>query len=360
MTLKAYHADDIAAAMAGMLEDDGFAGLYRKASLKKEAAGPLETQVRALIKQWEAALSAGTLAQLKDRATKYNQYFAGGDTTTALQKEIDQTHGHANGSMVFGNLKSEMESLATARAADDQAAEDPRKIPLPKTGDPLEGIPPADVEKEYGIPMPKGKKADDQCAHDAGETCAACDGSMANDVQIADQCAHGPEESCAACDGHAADDANDGDVNLAVAMDFAVKHLSKVASALDAAGYAKVADYIDVTIEHIAEKRPKVILAAKKKDDKKKDKKKGDGKPGRSYKEWLKALPEGKDKEAFAKRYKGALESAKKKGMKKKEAEEYAVRTAIDKLPKKYLKEQTGVHGPGKSGPKVSKKKGKK
>jgi hypothetical protein len=54
-----------------------------------------------------------------------------------------------------------------------------------------------------------------------------------------------------------------------------------------------------------------------------------------------------------------ALEHAKKKGKKTDKAEEYAVRTAIDKLSKKYLKDPGPEHGPGKSGPLTVKKKAK-
>jgi len=230
MTLKSYHANDIAAAMSGILEDESFAGLYRTASLEQKA---------------------------EDKGEK----------------------------------------------------------------------------KPCGCYV-----ADGPCVHD---------GLVADDA-VSETPAEKPGEEAPACDA--------GDIQLAIAIDFAVERLSKVAGALDKSGFAGVADKIDAVISNLSDSRPKVAIAAAKKG--KKNGKGGDGKPGRSYKEWLKALPDGKDKEAFRKRYEGAMETAKKKGMKKKDAEEYAARTAIDKLPKKYLKEPTGVHGPGKSGPKV--KKGKK
>ena len=45
-----------------------------------------------------------------------------------------------------------------------------------------------------------------------------------------------------------------------------------------------------------------------------------------------------------------ALQHAKDKGWKKGRVEAYAMRTAIDKLPKWALKKPTKVHGPGESG----------
>jgi hypothetical protein len=80
-------------------------------------------------------------------------------------------------------------------------------------------------------------------------------------------------------------------------------------------------------------------------------------KPGRGYAGWVKLLENaGGPVEKFKKTYKGALEHAKKKGMKAKKAEEYAMRTALDDVPKKYIGEPSRVHGPGKSGPLTKKK----
>jgi hypothetical protein len=54
----------------------------------------------------------------------------------------------------------------------------------------------------------------------------------------------------------------------------------------------------------------------------------------------------------FRATFEGALEHAKtKKKFKQSKAEEYAMRTAIDDLPKKYIKEPTKFHGPEKTGP---------
>jgi len=269
-TLKNYHAEDIAAAMAETLADEDFAKLYRKASMEKIALTLDEVR--------------GALEQAPDPNAKWNQI-----EPQILEQENKQAGFYGQAKQILREVQSGGRGPGT------------RSIPILND----------DGQAEDEAKKPCGCLANQACDHDASE----------------------------------ADDAQ-----LAVAMDFAIKHLNKIANALDTAGFPGVAQYIDTTSAHIAEQRPKVSTAAKKKG-----KDKGDGKPGRSYKEWLKALPAGKDKEAFEKRYKGAFESAKKKGMKMKEAEEYAARTAIDKLPKKYLKEPTGVHGPGKSGPKVKK-----
>jgi ElaB/YqjD/DUF883 family membrane-anchored ribosome-binding protein len=79
-------------------------------------------------------------------------------------------------------------------------------------------------------------------------------------------------------------------------------------------------------------------------------------KPGRSFAQWVRKLKKmqasQKVIDKFRKSYKGALEHAKKrKNHNVARAEEYAMRTAVDGLPKKYLKEPTKFHGPKKSGP---------
>ena len=60
--------------------------------------------------------------------------------------------------------------------------------------------------------------------------------------------------------------------------------------------------------------------------------------------------------DAFRGRWNGALEYAEKNKKKKqfnslKKREEYAARTAIDKIPKWSIKKPTEVHGPEKRGP---------
>jgi hypothetical protein len=136
------------------------------------------------------------------------------------------------------------------------------------------------------------------------------------------------------------------DASVAIAVDFAIRHVTKVADALDKAGFAGIAEALDDTLRKLAAQRPIVALAEKKKTR------------GRSYKEWVtffgKKGP--KVKEKFTKTFKGALGHAKEKGMKADKAEEYAMRTALDKMPKSYFKEPGKEHGPGKSGPKVTKK----
>lgn len=126
-------------------------------------------------------------------------------------------------------------------------------------------------------------------------------------------------------------------LKLTTAIHFTIKRLNKIANALDIAGFPGIAKYIDKTSSDISKRRPKISNAQ------------------RSYQGWIQNLNSEKAPketiEAFKKRYKGALGYAKKKDeYNKSEAEEYAIRTAIDKLPKKYLKEPTKYHGPGKSG----------
>jgi len=133
---------------------------------------------------------------------------------------------------------------------------------------------------------------------------------------------------------------------LAIAIDFATRHVVKIADALDKAGFAGVAEAFDETLRKLAAQRPIVVLAEKKKTR------------GRSYGEWSKFFgkkgPEVGEK--FRKTYKGALEHAKEKGMGADKAEEYAMRTALDKMPKSYFKEPGKEHGPGKSGPLTAKR----
>jgi hypothetical protein len=126
------------------------------------------------------------------------------------------------------------------------------------------------------------------------------------------------------------------DEKTSVALDFTVNNLVKLADALDSNGFSGIANLLDEAIEKVAAKKKK----------------------GRGFSGWMKFLKEeGGPAEKFEKIYKGALEYAKGEGMKKDEAEEYAMRTAIDKLPKKYIKEPSEVHGPEKSGPLVKKTK---
>lgn len=126
------------------------------------------------------------------------------------------------------------------------------------------------------------------------------------------------------------------DENMQVAAEFAIENLVKIADALDTNGYADLANFVDEAMQKIASKK----------------------KPGRGFKGWVKFLEKQKGPvNAFKKTYKGALEHAKEKGMDKAKAEEYAMRTALDKLPKKYIDKPSKVHGPGKSGPLTKKRK---
>lgn len=130
---------------------------------------------------------------------------------------------------------------------------------------------------------------------------------------------------------------------LAVAFDFAIRHMVKVADALDKVGFPGIAGMMDETLQKLAAARP-IVAEAKQ--------------GGRSYEEWSRFFgKKGKEVgEKFRKTYKGALEHAKGKGMKADKAEEYAMRTALDKMPKSYFEEPGSEHGPGKSGPLTKKR----
>lgn len=74
---------------------------------------------------------------------------------------------------------------------------------------------------------------------------------------------------------------------------------------------------------------------------------KGDGKKGRSPKEWISYLKSKGAPQKLIDQIRGIEESGKKYDKSK----EYIMRTIIDKIPKKYIEEPTKQHGPGKSGP---------
>lgn len=82
-------------------------------------------------------------------------------------------------------------------------------------------------------------------------------------------------------------------------------------------------------------------------------KSKGDGKKGRSPKEWISYLKSKGAPQKLIDQIKGIEQSGKKYDKSK----EYIMRTIIDKIPKQYLEEPTKQHGPGKSGPLAEKKK---
>jgi len=160
-----------------------------------------------------------------------------------------------------------------------------------------------------------------------------------------------PQKAEDGCPEHV--EAEDGcpqcaDAGLAIAIDFAIGHVVKLADALDRVGFTKVAQVLDEALQKLSGQRP-IVAEAKKK-----------AKKGRSHSEWVSFLNKKSKKEGekFSKTYKSALETAKKdKGLKGDKAEEYAIRTALDKVDKKYLDEPGPEHGPGKSGPLTSKSK---
>ncbi len=264
-TLKTYCADEIASAMNAQLNDEGFAGLYRKAEATWWQKGPASQAFKA---EMDAAKTQA------EAAAVHNKWLAAGsEGATQLGKEHDD----------FTPLTEYSEE---------------RRMRL------------------------GGQMAEDVCPK-CGKMPCACD-------QAHDGC---PE--CADAGG------------LAIAIDFAIRHVVKVADALDKAGFVGVAAALDETLQKLAAAKP-IVASAKKKE-----------KPGRSYKEWVTILGKKSPKaaEKFKKTYKGALEHAKKeKGLVAEKAEEYAMRTALDDVPKSYLKEPTPEHGKGKSGPLTTKR----
>jgi hypothetical protein len=98
--------------------------------------------------------------------------------------------------------------------------------------------------------------ADDKCCPKCGKM--ECECQMAAD-------GHCPEHA----------DAQDGcptcaaDGQLAVAIDFAIRHMVKVADALDKTGFVGVAGAIDETLRKLASARPAVTAAAKDRPPKK-------------------------------------------------------------------------------------------
>jgi len=101
-----------------------------------------------------------------------------------------------------------------------------------------------------------------------------------------------------------------------------------LANDLDKRGFCEAADEIDELLKK---------TAVKKKE------------PGRSFAKWMRQLKKmqapQKIIDKFRKSYKVALEQAKKrKNHNANKAEEYAVRTAVGGLPKKYLKEPSKFH----------------
>lgn len=98
------------------------------------------------------------------------------------------------------------------------------------------------------------------------------------------------EDGCAAC-------ADAGAGALAVAIDFTIRHMVKVADALDKVGFANVASLLDDTLQKLASARPIVIEAKKGKKDEKKEDKKEDKKSKKDEKKEDKKDKKGKEDE---------------------------------------------------------------
>lgn len=336
-TLKNYTGDEIAAALAEQLKDEEFVGLYRKAADAWWAKGPTAAAYK---REIDAAQSADQVTAVR------NKYLAAGSPLAGKlgAEGIDDFQPLIE----YANDKAvQFEYVAD----DGQAAVDgvPKpKIELFEPGDPR-AVAPEMTEKE--VSEITGQKADDKkpCGCPVGAVCV-----------------------------------HDGALSTA-AVNFANRHLAKLATALDVAGFAGMADEIDGLMGKFAAKKKKKEEKEEEEEHgdetkgKKKRKRKGgekeekdekeekeqdakDGKKhrGRSYSEWVRHFnAHGKSTgEKFRKTFKGALEYAKKeKDLSGDKAEEYAMRTALDKMPQSYFKEPSKVHGPGKSGPKVTKKK---
>ncbi len=109
-----------------------------------------------------------------------------------------------------------------------------------------------------------------------------------------------------------------------------IDSLADIANSFDKRGCTKAADLLDEMVKEAAEKKKK---------------------PGRNYAGWVRHLKKMNAShrvlDAFRKTYKEALESTKgkKKFEKADKAEDYAMKTALSKLPKKYLKEPTETNG---------------
>jgi hypothetical protein len=201
-TLKTYHADEIAAALAAQLKDDSFIGLYRKAEdtwwMKGPASGSFKKEMDAAKTQPEAVAI-------------HNKWLAAGsEGATALGKE------HDDFTPMIEYSEDRQQQLASGQPAP--------KVPI--------------------VPPQQPMKAEDGGCEEHTEA----------------------EDGCAACADAGA---------LAIAIDFTIKHMVKVADALDKVGFANVASLLDETLQKLASARPIVVEAKKGKKDEKKEDKKG-------------------------------------------------------------------------------------
>lgn len=124
----------------------------------------------------------------------------------------------------------------------------------------------------------------------------ACEPAAADDEQMVSECSEGCK--CAKCMGDMVDD------RTALAIDFAMGHLVKVADALDNKGFSTVAGMIDETIAKLAAKK------SKKEEEKESKKSKKEEKESKKSK---KEEKEEKESKKESKKSKKEEEDAKKK-----------------------------------------------
>lgn len=233
-SLKNYSGDEIAAALAEQLNNEEFVGLYRKA----DDAWYTKSRTAAAFKQEvDAAQTALQVDQIQ------NKYLAGGQLTTALGAEGIDNHQPLR---EYANAK--VGSLS--QAADDPIA--PMKITDREVYE-MTGVKPkveTEVDPDKLIPpSPEVRQEIDP-----------------EEPAAADQCAHGPEETCQKCLGAP---------GMAVAVNFANRHLAKIAAALDVAGFVGLANEVDgLAVKFAAKKKKDDEEEKKEKKGKKKDKKK--------------------------------------------------------------------------------------
>lgn len=207
-SLKNYAGDEIMAALADQLKDEEFVGLYRKAADEWWRKGPTAAAFK---READTAQTPNELVAVR------NKYLAAGSPLAGQlgQEGIDD----------FTPLIEYLDQRELDLEARGMAADDKPKIPTGKTTDPIAGIPPL-REEEIFPPRQPGEKpmppvetemrAEDDCPVDS-----ACD--------------HGKLSGAA--------------------VDFANRYLAKVANALDAAGFAGMANEIDGVMSRFASKK---------------------------------------------------------------------------------------------------------
>jgi len=203
-SLKHYSSDEIARALDTQLKDEGFVGLYKQADARVAPGTKTEWWKGPAGAEFKAKVDAAKTQRDIDVALNM---LNDPDFKTRLGKEgvTDET---------------ELQNYAYAKANTlPEAADDAKDGACPKCGM-------------------------DKCVCEK---------------------AHCPEHA-EAQDGCAACDAADG--QLAVAVDFAIRHMVKIADALDVAGFVGVAGAIDETLQKLAAVRP-VTAAAKDRPPKK-------------------------------------------------------------------------------------------